>query len=137
MITRPSFPPVFKERTIGYQRPALRADTPNDNSDTLRHMAGARPRCLRALRKQAQPDWTNRHSPVPCLGVILSPSAPLCGALDAAYLAPKFADATASQQIVCRNEPAAGEKRYEATREFGSPVCTRDDRSDLGRNHRC
>ena len=35
--------------------------------DTLRHMAGARPRCLRALRKQAQPDWTNRHSPVPLI----------------------------------------------------------------------
>jgi amino acid transporter len=64
--------------------------------DTLRHMAGARPRCLRALWKQAQPDWTNRHSPVPRLGVNLSPTAPLCGAIDAAYLPPNFADATAS-----------------------------------------
>src|SRR6185295_6151993 len=88
--------------------------------DTLRHLAGARRRCLRALRKQTRPDWTNRHSPVPLItgkrrfpGVILSPPAPLCGAIDAAYLRPKFADATASQQIVRRNEPAAGEKRYE------------------------
>jgi hypothetical protein len=64
--------------------------------DTLRHMAGARPRCLRALRKQAQSDWTNRHSPVPRLGVNLSPTAPLCRAIDAAYLPPNFADATAS-----------------------------------------
>jgi hypothetical protein len=64
--------------------------------DTLRHLAGARPRCLRALRKKAQPDWTKRHSPAPALGVILSPPAPLCGAIDAAYLRLKFADATAS-----------------------------------------
>src|SRR4029079_5460797 len=71
--------------------------------DTLRHMAGARPRCLCALRKQPQPDWTNRHSPVPLIAgqstspdCILSPPAPLCGAIDAAYLPPTLADATAS-----------------------------------------
>jgi hypothetical protein len=29
-------------------------------------------------------------------GVNLSPTAPLCGAIDAAYLPPTFADATAS-----------------------------------------
>jgi hypothetical protein len=67
-------------------------------------------------------------------GVILSPPVPLYGDIDAAYLHAQARGCNRVTAIICRNGPAAGERRYEVTWEFGSSICARDGRSDLGRN---